>query len=65
MSRFGSLLTKIQNKFTDYCEFKSSCPYFDHDQFTCVNKGGSHCGKYRRFKEEKIMNKSANLNETT
>ena len=57
MSRFGSLLTKIQNMFTDYCEFRSICSYFDPDQFTCVNKGGSHCGKYRRFKAEIAMNK--------
>jgi len=65
MSRFGSLLAKIQNKFTDYCEFKSSCPYFDPNQFTCVNKGGSHCGKYRRFKAEMTMNEPAKPNETT
>jgi hypothetical protein len=52
MSRFGSLLSKIQNIFTDYCEFKDICPYFDPDQFTCVNSGGSRCGKYRRFKAE-------------
>jgi hypothetical protein len=56
MSRFGSLLSKIQNIFTDYCEFKDICPYFDPDQFTCVNSGGSRCGKYRRFKAEHAVN---------
>jgi hypothetical protein len=53
MSRLGSLLTKIQSMFTDYCEFRDICPYFDPDQFTCVNSGGSRCGKYRHFKAEK------------
>jgi len=55
LSRFESLLNKIQSKFKDYCEFRSTCPYFDPHQFTCTNKGGSHCGKYRRFKMEKTM----------
>ena len=40
MSRFESILNKIQNMFTDYCEFRSICPYFDPDQFTCTNNGG-------------------------
>jgi len=64
MSRFESIFTKMQNMFTDYCEFKILCPYFDPDQFTCANKGGSHCGKYRRFKAKKIMKKPAKPNET-
>ena len=64
MSRFGSILVKIQNMFTDYCEFRSICHYFDPDQFTCANKGGAHCGKYRRFKAEKAMNEPAKPNET-
>jgi len=63
MSRFESLLNKIQNMFTDYCEFRSICPYFDPDQFTCTNKGGSHCGKYRRFKAEKTMKEPAKQKE--
>jgi hypothetical protein len=64
MSRFGLILVKIQNMFTDYCEFRSICHYFDPDQFTCANKGGSHCGKYRCFKAEKAMNEPAKPNET-
>jgi hypothetical protein len=59
MSRFGSLLTKIQNIFTDDCEFRDICPYFDSDQFTCVNSGGSRCGKYRRFKTERAVDEHA------
>jgi hypothetical protein len=54
--------------FTDYCEFRNICPYFDPDQFTCTNKGGSHCGKYRRFKVEKTMSepeKPKRTNEPT
>jgi hypothetical protein len=50
LSRFESLLNKIQNKFKDYCEFKNICPYFDLVQFTCTNKGGSQCRKYQLFK---------------
>jgi len=64
MSRFASILEKIQNIFNDYCEFRSDCPYFDPDQFTCVNNGGSHCGKYRRFKAEATMSESAKPSET-
>jgi len=56
MSRFETILNKIQNMFTDYCEFRSICPYFDPDQFTCANNGGSHCGKYRSFKAERTVN---------
>jgi hypothetical protein len=59
MSRFGLLLVKIQNMFTGYCEFRNICDYFDPDQFTCANKGGSHCGKYRRFKAEKAITEPA------
>jgi hypothetical protein len=59
LSRFGSLLVKIQNKFTDHCEFKDTCPYFNPDHFTCANKGGPHCGKYRRFKAEKTLKEPA------
>jgi hypothetical protein len=65
MCRFESLLNKIQNTFTEYCEFKSICPYFDPDQFTCANNGGSHCGKYRRFKAEKAVNEPAKAKRTT
>jgi len=54
-----TLLLRIQSKFKDYCEFKNSCPYFDPDQFTCVNNGGAHCGKYRRFKAEKTLKEPA------
>jgi len=53
-SRFESLLSKIQNLLTDYCEFRNTCPYFDPDNYTCANNGGLHCGKYRKFKAEKI-----------
>jgi hypothetical protein len=53
-SRFESILSKIQNLLTDYCEFRSTCPYFNPDNHTCANNGGSHCGKYRNFKAEKI-----------
>jgi len=60
MKCFGSILVKNQNIFTDYCEFRSICPYFDPAQFTCVNRGGSYCGKYRRFKAESAVNKPAN-----
>ncbi len=59
MSRFGSILVKIQNIFTDYCEFRNICPYFNPDQFTCATKGGSHCGKYRHFKAKSAVNKPA------
>jgi hypothetical protein len=54
MSRFESFLSKIQNLLTDYCEFRDTCPYFDPENYTCVNDGGPHCGKYRKFKAEKI-----------
>jgi hypothetical protein len=64
MRRFESLLNKIQDTFTDCCEFRSICPYFDPDQFTCANSGGSHCGKYRRFKAEKAMNEPAKAKRT-
>jgi len=37
-----------------YCEFKDTCPYFNADNYTCANNGGSHCGKYRKLKAEKI-----------
>jgi hypothetical protein len=63
LSRLGSLLTRIQSRFKDYCEFKDSCPYFDPDHFTCINNGGSHCGKYRRFKAEKTLKEPAQPNE--
>jgi len=53
MSRFDSVLSKIQKLLTDYCEFKDTCPYFDPENYTCVNDGGPHCGKYRKFKAEK------------
>jgi len=53
-SRLESILSKIQNLLTDYCEFRSTCPYFDPDNYTCTNDGGPHCGKYRKFKAEKI-----------
>jgi len=59
MSRFGSILVKIQNIFADDCEFRNICSYFNPDQFTCANKGGSHCGKYRHFKAEREVNKPA------
>ena len=59
LSRFESLLNKIQNKFKNYCEFRNICPYFDPIQFTCTNKGGSHCGKYRLFKTKKTLNAPA------
>ena len=62
MSRFESILNKIQNLLTDHCDFKSTCPYFNPDNFTCANNGGSHCGKYRRFKAEKIVNEPAKTN---
>ncbi|MBN1358925.1 hypothetical protein JW988_09190 [Candidatus Bathyarchaeota archaeon] len=64
MSRFESLLNKIQSKFKDHCEFRSVCPYFDPDNYTCANNGGSHCGKYRRFKKEQAMNASAKPADT-
>jgi hypothetical protein len=63
LSSFGPFLFKIQNKFVNYCEFRSTCPYSDPDQFTCINKGGSHCGKYRHFKREKTMDEPAQSNE--
>jgi hypothetical protein len=53
MSGFESLLNKIQNMLTDYCEFRGICPYFNPENYTCVNNGGPHCGKYRRFKEKR------------
>jgi hypothetical protein len=59
MTLFTSILNKIQKKFTEYCEFSSTCPYFAPDNFTCGNGGGSHCGKYRRFKEEIALNETA------
>lgn len=52
-SRFESVLSKLQNLLTDYCEFRSTCPYFNPDNYTCANNGGSHCGKYRKLKAEK------------
>ena len=65
MNRFGLLFVKIQNMFTACCEFKGICSYFDPNQFTCANKGGSHCGKYRRFKAETAPNEPAKPSETT
>jgi uncharacterized protein YutD len=53
-SRLESILSKIQNILTDYCEFRSTCPYFNPENYTCANNGGSHCGKYRKFEAEKI-----------
>jgi hypothetical protein len=53
MTLFGSILNKMQKKITDNCEFSDICPYFDPSNFTCINGGGSHCGKYRRFETEK------------
>jgi hypothetical protein len=64
MSRFGYLSAKIQNMFTDYCEFREVCPYFNPDHFTCINNGGQHCGKYRCFKAEKAVNEPAKLKRT-
>jgi len=65
MSRFESILNKIQNVLADYCEFKSTCPYFNPDNYTCANNGGSHCGKYRRYKIDGTVNEPAKPNETT
>lgn len=59
MNRFDVLLAKIQKKLKDYCEFENICPYFDLNQFTCTNKGGSNCGKYRCLEAEKTMNESS------
>ena len=53
-SHLESILSKIQNILTDYCEFKGTCPYFNPDNYTCANNGGLHCGKYRKLKAEKI-----------
>jgi hypothetical protein len=50
--------------FTDYCEFREVCPYFNPDHFTCINNGGQHCGKYRCFKAEKAVNEPAKLKRT-
>ena len=52
MCRFGSFLNKVQDTLTDYCEFRSACPYFNPENFTCANGGGSHCGKYRSLNTE-------------
>jgi hypothetical protein len=65
MTLFASILNKIQKKFTDYCEFSSTCPYFNPDNFTCCNGGGAHCGKYRRFKAEKTLNETAKTQKRT
>jgi hypothetical protein len=64
MSRFESIFNKIQSVFRDYCEFRSICPYFDPDNFTCANNGGSHCGKYRKLKAEKTVKEPAKPNGT-
>jgi hypothetical protein len=64
MSRFESLLNKIQNMFRDYCEFRNICPYFNTDNFTCTDEGGLHCGKYRRFKAEKKVKAPAKPKRT-
>jgi hypothetical protein len=63
LNRIELLITKIQNKFKDYCEFQNICPAFDPANFTCANKGGSHCGKYRRFQKEKTINKQSEPKE--
>ena len=64
MSFFELILNKIQNLLKAPCEFKSICPYFNIDNFTCANNDGSHCGKYRRFKASIIVNEHAKPSET-
>lgn len=64
MNCFELILNKIQNLLKDYCEFKSICPYFNIDNFTCTNNDVSHCGKYRRFKALSIVNEHAKPSET-
>ena len=65
MNRFESILNKIQNLLKDQCKFESVCPYFNTDNFTCANNGGSHCGKYSRFKAFSIVNEHAKPSEPT
>ncbi len=63
MSHFESILNRIQSALMDYCEFKNTCPYFNPNNYTCANNGGSHCGKYRRFKAEGTVKKPAKPNK--
>ena len=63
MSHFESILNKIHTALTDFCEFKNTCPYFNPENYTCADNRGSHCGKYRRFKAEKIADKPAKSNK--
>lgn len=51
-----SFIKKIQSKLKYYCEFWAICPYFDVESSYCSNAGGSHCGKYRKYKQEASAN---------
>jgi len=33
------------------CRFHKICPYFYPESFTCINGGGSYCGKFRDFSQ--------------
>jgi len=54
INRLESVLSKLQNISADNCEFNDICPYFNAENYTCANNGGSHCGKYRKLVAEKV-----------
>jgi len=35
------------------CEFSETCPLFYKQSYTCMNSGGSYCGKYRSLVNDK------------